>query len=67
MFPKLVQDPRKHRSAMSPNFIHSLDAAHMTLSCLDCQKNGIAFASVHDSFWTHPSDVDTLNQVYLFF
>jgi DNA-directed RNA polymerase len=26
------------------------------------QKN-IEFASVHDSFWTHPCDVDILNEV----
>ena len=26
------------------------------------QKKGIRFAAVHDSFWTHPCDVDEMNR-----
>ena len=53
----------KQRMGFPPNFIHSLDASHMILTALECKKAGIAFASVHDSFWTHAADVDTMNQV----
>ncbi|KAI5849215.1 hypothetical protein BZA05DRAFT_402593 [Tricharina praecox] len=54
---------RKQMTAFPPNFIHSLDATHMLMSAMECATNGITFAAVHDSFWTHPSDVDGLNRI----
>jgi len=27
-----------------------------------CQRSGLTFAAVHDSFWTHPRDAPKLNQ-----
>ncbi|KAK5117258.1 hypothetical protein LTR62_005875 [Meristemomyces frigidus] len=59
-----VWDPvskRKQLQAFPPNFIHSLDATHMLLSALKCDEEGMTFASVHDSFWTHACDVDRLS------
>src|SRR5437588_1258809 len=56
-------DSRKQVTAFPPNFIHSLDASHMLLSALNCDASGLTFASVHDSFWTHPSDVDVMNRI----
>lgn len=47
-------------NAISPNFIHALDAAHLTMTALACKEQGLAFSAVHDSFGTHPSDVDDL-------
>ncbi|MCJ1331785.1 DNA-directed RNA polymerase [Thelotrema lepadinum] len=61
-----VADPvskRKQLQAFPPNFIHSLDATHMFLSALKCHELGLSFAAVHDSFWTHAADVDTMNTV----
>lgn len=54
---------RKQLQAFPPNFIHSLDASHMLLSALECDELGLTFAAVHDSFWTHAADVDTMNRV----
>lgn len=54
---------RKQLQAFPPNFIHSLDASHMLLSALECDELGLTFAAVHDSFWTHATDVDTMNRV----
>jgi DNA-directed RNA polymerase, mitochondrial len=54
---------RKQTTAFPPNFIHSLDASHMLTSAVACDKAGLTFASVHDSFWTHPCDVDVMNVV----
>lgn len=54
-------DRRKQLQAFPPNFIHSLDATHMTLSALKCAEIGLDFAAVHDSFWTHASDIPNLN------
>jgi DNA-directed RNA polymerase, mitochondrial len=52
---------RKQLQAFPPNFIHSLDATHMILSALQCDERGLTFSAVHDSFWTHAADADTLN------
>lgn len=61
-----ISDPvnkRKQLQGFPPNFIHSLDATHMLLSALKCDEVGLTFAAVHDSFWTHASDVDTMNRI----
>ena len=55
-------DKRKQLQAFPPNFIHSLDATHMILSALQCKKQGLTFTAVHDSFWTHAADVETMNR-----
>lgn len=42
---------KKARSAMSPNFVHSLDAAHMTLVITELLLIGCVYLSfIHDSF-----------------
>lgn len=51
--------PSKQSTAFPPNFVHSLDATHMMLTANACNQHGIAFAGVHDSFWTHAADVPT--------
>ena len=56
-------DRSKQVQAFPPNFIHSLDATHMFLTALKCNEIGITFAAIHDSFWTHAGDVDTMNNV----
>ena len=45
---------------IAPNFIHSMDAAHMALVIDDWDKT---FGAVHDSFSTHACDVEELLQV----
>ncbi|GAA5874345.1 hypothetical protein JCM1840_001354 [Sporobolomyces johnsonii] len=55
-------DPRAQATAFPPNFIHSLDATHMMMTALAC-KDKIAFASVHDSYWTHACDVDEMSVI----
>eukprot|EP00892_Ulva_mutabilis_P005213 jgi/Ulvmu1/3063/UM015_0103.1 len=49
--------PSKQSTAFPPNYVHSLDATHMMLTANACHQAGIAFAGVHDSFWTHAADV----------
>lgn len=53
----------KQMQAFPPNFIHSLDGTHMFLTALKCHELGLTFAAVHDSFWTHAGDIDTMNRV----
>ncbi|KAJ5893710.1 hypothetical protein N7495_005401 [Penicillium taxi] len=54
---------RKQLQAFPPNFIHSLDATHMMLSAIACKEAGLEFSAVHDSFWTHAGDVDSMNKI----
>lgn len=56
-------NPMKQSTAFPPNFVHSLDATHMLMSAVACYEKGLTFASVHDSYWTHACDVDTMNKV----
>jgi hypothetical protein len=53
----------KQRSAMSPNYVHSLDSSHMMLTALACFEHGLVFAGVHDSYWTHATDVPTMSRI----
>ncbi|AGO11467.1 AaceriACR224Cp [[Ashbya] aceris (nom. inval.)] len=55
-------DPRRQMAGFPPNFIHSLDASHMLLSAIECGKAGLQFAAVHDSYWTHASDIPAMNR-----
>nr|XP_023700034.1 DNA-directed RNA polymerase, mitochondrial isoform X1 [Paramormyrops kingsleyae] len=56
-------DIMKQKNAFPPNFIHSLDSTHMMLTALYCYRAGLTFVSVHDCFWTHAVNVDTMNKV----
>ena len=53
----------KHKNGFPPNFIHSLDSSHMMLTALHLWSKGVTFASVHDCYWTHASDVPIMNKV----
>lgn len=47
-------DKDKARSAVAPNVIHAMDAAHLMLTVLDAKEAGINhIALIHDSFGTH--------------
>ena len=35
----------------------------MMFTALECRKQGITFAGVHDSYWTHAADVSNLNSI----
>ncbi|KAJ7619446.1 DNA/RNA polymerase [Roridomyces roridus] len=53
----------KQASAFPPNFIHSLDATHMMLTAIECRVQGLTFASVHDSYWTHACSIDQMSEI----
>lgn len=49
---------------VAPNYVHSLDAAHMMATVLLGAENGLSsWCMVHDSFGTHACDVGLLNVV----
>lgn len=54
---------RKMASGISPNFVHSLDAAHLMATVNLCTENGIgSFSMIHDSYGTHAGQIDALSQ-----
>lgn len=60
---------RRQLNGISPNFVHSLDAAALVKTVNLCAARGISsFAMVHDSFGVPAADVDilarTLREVY---
>jgi len=54
---------QRQKSAFPPNFIHSIDSSHMMMTAIECAKEGMHFAGVHDSFWTHAADVPRMNEI----
>jgi DNA-directed RNA polymerase, mitochondrial len=57
-------DRRKQASGISPNFVHSLDAAHLQRTVGLCLDHGVThFSMIHDSYGTHAADVQTMSQL----
>jgi DNA-directed RNA polymerase len=56
-------DKRKQGSGISPNWVHSMDAAHMQLTVARCHAEGIrSFSLIHDSYGTHAGNSWALAQ-----
>jgi DNA-directed RNA polymerase len=54
----------RHRNGVAPNFVHSLDASHLTLVVERAAARGItAFAMIHDDYGTHPADTQALYEI----
>jgi len=52
------------RNGIAPNFIHSMDAAHLMLTAIRCNEAGIRdFSFIHDSFGTHAADMPVMNRI----
>jgi len=49
------------QNAISPNFVHALDASHLTMVANAMQQDVLSMVAIHDSFGTHPCDVDRMH------
>lgn len=49
------------QNAIAPNFVHALDASHLTLTALAMKAAGLSMVGIHDSYGTHPSDVSSMH------
>lgn len=56
-------NPSQMQNAIAPNFVHALDASHLTFTALAMQAAGKNFVGIHDSFGTHPCDVDDMHYI----
>lgn len=54
------QNVRRNVNGIVANYIHTLDSCHMGMTAIECEANGILFAAVHDSYWTHASTGEKL-------
>ena len=52
-FSKETPNTGKHRSAIAPNVIHSLDATHLRMVARRLKDLGLPMVFIHDSFATH--------------
>ncbi len=73
VFPEFTDDLDKRRMkiAAAANFVHSFDGAHMRAIVREFDKKitekgcHSSIWSVHDSFGTHPSDIEMMREVIL--
>lgn len=57
-------DKTRHASGLAPNFVHSLDAAHLHLTTADACRNGIgSLAMIHDDYGTHAANAQKLYEI----
>lgn len=57
-------DRRAQANGISPNFVHSCDAAHMMLTTVRAEQEGIkSFAMIHDSFGTTAAETEDLFRI----
>lgn len=56
-----IPDPYAHASGLAPNFVHSMDAAHLHRVAARCRSVGInAVAMIHDDYGTHAANAGKL-------
>lgn len=59
-----LADTNRHRNGISPNFIHSMDASHLTLTVLAARHSSIdALAMIHDDYGTHATFAPQLSKI----
>lgn len=57
-------DKNRHKNGIAPNFVHSLDAAHMHKVVLRSKKEGYnSLAMIHDDFGTLAADAPHFNKI----
>lgn len=57
-------DVHKHATGLAPNFVHSMDAAHLHLTTAACAAVSIdAVAMIHDDYGTHAANAQRLYEI----
>lgn len=57
-------DVNRHKNGIAPNFVHSLDASHLTLTVNAAVAEGItSLAMIHDDYGTHAADAPRLYHI----
>lgn len=53
-------DTTRHASGLAPNFVHSMDAAHLHLTSAAASAHSIDLAMIHDDYGTHAANAQAL-------
>ena len=62
--PSDMLNPRKQAAGAAPNFVHSFDAAHLSMTVAAAADDGIKhFHMIHDSFGTHACHTTRLARI----
>tara|TARA_R110000796_G_scaffold44892_6_gene109101 strand:+ start:1199 stop:3043 length:1845 start_codon:yes stop_codon:yes gene_type:complete len=64
-FTKETPNTGKHRSAIAPNVIHSLDATHLRMVARKLHELGLPMIFIHDSFATHANHREALYDIII--
>lgn len=57
-------DPNRHSNGLAPNFVHSMDAAHLHLATSHAARRLIdQLAMIHDDYGTHAANAQALYEV----
>jgi len=57
-------DSNKHANGLAPNFVHSMDAAHLHLTAAACREFSIdAVAMIHDDYGVHAANAQKLYEI----
>lgn len=56
-------DSKRIMNAVAPNFIHSMDASHLTAVVNRCREEGIEITAIHDDFGTVPEHTQRLQEI----
>jgi DNA-directed RNA polymerase len=57
-------DMARHRAGLPPNFVHSMDAAHLHLTTSRAAREGVtALSMVHDDYACHAADAPLLARI----
>jgi DNA-directed RNA polymerase len=51
------------RRAFAPNYVHTLDAAHMFMTAIRSHGEGIDFAGIHDCYRSHLADIGRVGRL----
>ena len=60
MWEESILDRKAQKTAASPNIIHSLDAAHLMMTCYECD---FPLVTIHDSFGCMAGDMEELHTI----
>lgn len=57
-------DSSRHINGLAPNFVHSMDAAHLHLTTEECARQGIdSVAMIHDDYGTHAANAQRMYEI----
>lgn len=54
--------PLQMQNAISPNFVHAMDASHLTFTAKRMSDAGMFMVGIHDSYGTHACDVTAMHK-----